>query len=277
VTGAGEAHEEDVVDGESTTAPGHARVASRRRVLDVSYAEHDAAKAVGARYDGAVWYAPPGTDLERLRKWLPTSEREKELEEKSAAHRALARKCRALNVQGIRPETHSGAAFRGTWEDRGGEVRFSRAHAGHRLWASNVPRVVARVVLVERPVDAMSYHQLDRSQGQRGRGGEARDGSLYLAVGTGTCSLTMEQTAFIRATVTQRERRPTVELAFSNSPEGTALTNAVRQALADAGVRIERRWPTHGRWWNDAVLFKERDYIHLQGGRLPPQGPARTR
>jgi hypothetical protein len=41
--------------------------------LSVPYAEKDGAKALGARWDPAkkTWYAPPGTDLEPLKRWLP--------------------------------------------------------------------------------------------------------------------------------------------------------------------------------------------------------------
>lgn len=41
--------------------------------LNVPYAEKDAAKALGARWDAAArqWYAPPGTELTPLAPWLP--------------------------------------------------------------------------------------------------------------------------------------------------------------------------------------------------------------
>lgn len=41
--------------------------------LVVPYVEKDDAKALGARWDvdRKVWYAPPGTDLSPLRRWLP--------------------------------------------------------------------------------------------------------------------------------------------------------------------------------------------------------------
>jgi putative DNA primase/helicase len=49
------------------------RVASEKTLLVVPYAEKDEAKALGARWDRAVksWYAPPGTDLNPLARWLP--------------------------------------------------------------------------------------------------------------------------------------------------------------------------------------------------------------
>ncbi|WP_435016355.1 exodeoxyribonuclease VII large subunit [Tundrisphaera sp. TA3] len=41
--------------------------------LHVPFAQKDDAKALGARWDGArrTWYAPPGTDLEDFRRWMP--------------------------------------------------------------------------------------------------------------------------------------------------------------------------------------------------------------
>lgn len=41
--------------------------------LQVPYAEKDAAKALGARWDSKnkTWYVPPGTLLEPFEKWLP--------------------------------------------------------------------------------------------------------------------------------------------------------------------------------------------------------------
>lgn len=44
-----------------------------RTWLNVSYEEKDQAKAVGAKWDRDVkrWYAPEGTDLEKLKKWIP--------------------------------------------------------------------------------------------------------------------------------------------------------------------------------------------------------------
>jgi exodeoxyribonuclease VII large subunit len=49
--------------------------ASNRIDLRVPYAEKDQAKVHGARWDQAnqTWYAPPGTDLEKLERWLPQS------------------------------------------------------------------------------------------------------------------------------------------------------------------------------------------------------------
>jgi hypothetical protein len=41
--------------------------------LQVPYAEKDAAKALGARWDSKnkTWYVPPGTQLTSFEKWLP--------------------------------------------------------------------------------------------------------------------------------------------------------------------------------------------------------------
>lgn len=44
-----------------------------RQYLDVPYKSKDAAKALGARFDGAVkrWYVEAGTDLVAFTAWLP--------------------------------------------------------------------------------------------------------------------------------------------------------------------------------------------------------------
>jgi exodeoxyribonuclease VII large subunit len=41
--------------------------------LRVPYAQKEDAKAFGARWDqgNQTWYAPPGTNLENLKRWLP--------------------------------------------------------------------------------------------------------------------------------------------------------------------------------------------------------------
>src|SRR4051812_25169174 len=49
-------------------------IAESRLDLTVPYAEKDQAKVRGARWDGEnrTWFAPPGTDLKPLKRWLPT-------------------------------------------------------------------------------------------------------------------------------------------------------------------------------------------------------------
>jgi exodeoxyribonuclease VII large subunit len=46
---------------------------STRIDLKVHYTEKEEAKALGARWDAEnqTWYAPPNTDLEHLKRWLP--------------------------------------------------------------------------------------------------------------------------------------------------------------------------------------------------------------
>ncbi|RZI67088.1 MAG: exodeoxyribonuclease VII large subunit, partial [Pseudomonas sp.] len=48
---------------------------SSRHYLDVPYKSKDAAKALGARFDGTVkrWYVEAGTDLVAFTAWLPAS------------------------------------------------------------------------------------------------------------------------------------------------------------------------------------------------------------
>jgi exodeoxyribonuclease VII large subunit len=48
--------------------------------LRVPYAQKEEAKAFGARWDrdNQTWYAPPGTDLENLKRWLPEGVRDED-------------------------------------------------------------------------------------------------------------------------------------------------------------------------------------------------------
>lgn len=50
-------------------------MADAKTYLNVSYAEKDAAKALGARWDAATkkWYVPAGKDLALFAKWQSTS------------------------------------------------------------------------------------------------------------------------------------------------------------------------------------------------------------
>jgi antirestriction protein ArdC len=49
------------------------RIATEKTYLAVAYADKDEASALGARWDRAArsWYAPPGTELAPLARWLP--------------------------------------------------------------------------------------------------------------------------------------------------------------------------------------------------------------
>ncbi|WP_072281614.1 DUF5710 domain-containing protein [Rappaport israeli] len=53
-----------------------------RTYLDVPYAEKNQAKALGARWDGKAksWYAPEGTDLKSLQKWMPQTQEQAQSE-----------------------------------------------------------------------------------------------------------------------------------------------------------------------------------------------------
>jgi len=50
-------------------------IATERTDLDCPFAQKDAAKAAGARWDADTrkWYVPPGADLDAFRRWLPAS------------------------------------------------------------------------------------------------------------------------------------------------------------------------------------------------------------
>ena len=53
-----------------------APMAAERVYLAVPYAEKDAAKALGARWNctAKAWYVPPGADLAEFQRWMPTAQ-----------------------------------------------------------------------------------------------------------------------------------------------------------------------------------------------------------
>lgn len=59
--------------------------ATEKTLLQVPYAERNAAKQCGCRWDGTVksWYAPKGVDLRAVAQWLPTKASEKTMQEQS--------------------------------------------------------------------------------------------------------------------------------------------------------------------------------------------------
>jgi putative DNA primase/helicase len=64
-----------------------AALASERVALAVPYEEKDAAKAAGARWDRQArsWFAPAGTDLAPLERWMPDSQQLATVQEPQAA------------------------------------------------------------------------------------------------------------------------------------------------------------------------------------------------
>jgi len=70
---------EPATDVAENSLPGAAgKQSDARTYLDVPYKEKEQAKKAGAKWDwqASSWYAPIGTDLEPLRKWVPKQEKE---------------------------------------------------------------------------------------------------------------------------------------------------------------------------------------------------------
>lgn len=192
---------------------------------------------------------------------------------------------RALAMQGLRPETIESSHFRDSWacSEFGAAVfRHSRGPCSelfygaegdllnHKdrpgLWQGAVPSDVSRVVVVDRAVDAMSFHQL--------RGDPT---THYVSIGG---VLTTEQKTELKALLDQQLNHnraqgrpgPAVVAAFSKSLEGAAFTRALED-LKPPALALERALPTSGRTWTATLQAKEREYIRSQG--LQTFAPAR--
>lgn len=194
-----------------------------------------------------------------------------------------------LAAQGLRPETLSAPAFRGRWRDDGkGTVSFAHEHhhqaagaelqtlkgstapdksvAARGLWegCAPAPQALRRIVVTERALDALSFHQLR---------GDSH--THYISVG-GTLT-SSQQAALGKVLQHFAAQAPaggpplTVVSAFSNSREGVALSREL-QNLVPPALAFERSAPPHGRDWNATVQAKERDYIRSQGIKLEGRG-----
>lgn len=226
-----------------------------RVVLDVPYKERDRAKAAGARWDGAAWYLPAGASAASVQEWIPTPERLTELTKAANDRRALAKPCAALNERGVRPETHNAEPFREAWKASGRELRYVQPSDTGELWVSARPDPLRRVVVAERPIDAMSYHQL-----------EPRDDTMYVALRPGVTALAADARGYLRHLV--EGGRLSVVAAFSNTAEGSALKRQLRDVVEAVGLEVEPRAPTHGKTWNDTLQLRERDYIREVAARV---------
>jgi GGDEF domain-containing protein len=201
----------------------------------------------------------------------------------------------ALAAKGIRPETLGAPPFRARWhEDARGNVVFPQERSiidagGTRqrittgvelaipagesatlpargLWESAAQRDVARIVVTERAIDALSHYQL-----------KPDEHTLYVSTGG---PLTPEQAPALTELLKRQEAlacaagapAPTLVAAFSNSREGAALARQVETSLPP-GMRFERDVPTWGRDWNETLQAKERDRTRQPGMRPQERAP----
>lgn len=162
----------------------------------------------------------------------------------------------------ISAETLEAPAFRGR----------SYEQAPGVLWQSTVPRKLERIVVVERPVDALSHYQL-----------KPDDHALYVSTGP---ALTREQKSALEQLVQAHHARstalgePAVEVvaAVSKSREGATLARQVDQ-LRPRDTSYRRDVPVRGTHWHDTMLAREREQTHgRDAGRAPERhGPRLAR
>ena len=303
------------------------------RVLDVPYKEKDLAKAAGARWhsDAGVWFIPDGADESKLANWKPTPERAKELLETPkkdqvkaapaptntpvaapptpASDAPIPTGAEILTNLAITDNTLCAPPFRGRWfaetrEAIADTVLFphatdtwfdwskdasvgknceevSRNHeslsdgAERSFWSSQRPQELKRVVVVERALDALSYHQLNPDEH-----------TLYLSTGGGPLSPEQKKTIAAGDVLGLLAHHPgdtvrtnpdvTVVAAFGNSKVGAQLARELKECLP-ADLKYERNAPTHGRHWNDALQAKEKSQKRTERVKPPSKVLKRSR
>jgi hypothetical protein len=164
-------------------------------------------------------------------------------------------------VPAIRAETLDAPPFRGSPQEQ---------PAG-ALWQSAVPKKLERIIIVERPVDALSHYQM-----------KPDERALYVSVGP---ALTREQKpALAQLVQTHHEHSRAlgeapiqVVAAVSKSREGATLARQVHELRAP-GTSFGRDVPSRGTYWHDTALAREREHSR---GRDPapaePRGPGLAR
>jgi len=161
----------------------------------------------------------------------------------------------------IRAETLDALPFRGR----------SHEQAVGILWQSAVPKNLERIIIVERPVDALGHYQM-----------KPDERALYVSVGP---ALTPAQKPALAQLVHAHHERsralgePPIQVvaAVSKSREGATLARQVDE-LRPPGTSFGRDVPSRGTYWHDTALAREREPSH---GRDPvaaePRGPRLSR
>jgi hypothetical protein len=111
-----------------------------------------------------------------------------------------------------------------------------------QLWHSAYARTDQRVVLVERPVDAISYSQRHRDPH-----------ACYLAVGS---QLTAERQREVGALLSQMPKGMSVVAAFGRDQSGRQLVEQVRSVAP--GVQMKRAEPQFGSTWSNQMQLEAR-------------------
>jgi len=155
----------------------------------------------------------------------------------------------------LRPETLDAPAFRGR----------SHQQAAGALWQSAVPKKLERIVIVERPVDALSHYQLKP---------DAK--ALYVSIGP---ALTRDQKTALGQLVQAHQERsralgePALEVvtAVSKSKEGATLAREVNE-LRPRETSYRRDVPSRGTHWHDTIVAREREQTRGRDAGRAPEG-----
>lgn len=190
--------------------------------------------------------------------------------ESVVARFAAARQVRTagyLISRGLLPATLGDDRFRGTFRvEHRGNVLFPHLHDGHVVgfeikapaftgfspggrktcWSSVVRQTDQRLVVVEAPIDAFSYHQLHPDE-------KSRYLSTGGAVGAG-------QLGDIRRHIESLPRGGVVVIATDADAAGDKLARQI-EAVA-GGIHCRRHRPPAGKDWNDYLRAREHHRAH---------------
>jgi hypothetical protein len=165
-------------------------------------------------------------------------------------------------LSALRADTLDAPAFRG---------RSHEQPAG-ALWLSAVPNKLERIVVVERPLDALSHY-------------EVKPDAAALYVSTGP-SLSREGRAALSQLIQAHQERsralgePALEVvtAVSKSRQGATLAREVDE-LRPRNTKCRRDAPSRGTHWHDSVVAREREHGRaVDSGRSPERnGPSLSR
>ena len=152
------------------------------------------------------------------------------------------------SVPAIRPETLDAPAFRGLVPEQ----------AAGALWQSAVPKRLERIVIVERPVDALSHYEL-----------KPDERALYVSTGP---ALTREHRSALAQLVQAHHDRsralgePALEVvtAVSKSRGGATLARQVDE-LRPRDTSYRRDVPFRGTHWNDTLRARDREQTRDRG------------
>jgi hypothetical protein len=124
------------------------------------------------------------------------------------------------------------------------------------FWTVPLPASARLVVVTDRAVDALAYHQ-----------GEGREGTVYVAAGGVLEGARAEAVREMLVEVLRRDGEkgmsPMVVAAFGASMDGTLQAKALR-ALRPAGMAFDRHAPPRGRW-GDRFASAERSVERERG------------